>query len=217
METAVSAGAATTGVRGGVGLCSCAVTMATAVSAGAATVGVRGGMGLCSCAVTMATAVSAGAATVGIRGGIGLCSCAVTMATAVSAGAATVGVRGGMGLCSYTASVITLVTVAAAMSESWNTYMVNDHKPAFLKPLLAFWMDAAFLYATVQWYFVEILVLCLRNLTQKKELPWQAFTFTMKSVSHVRYAALSLAEHSLQLATEHAGTKRAFSNIITQY
>ena len=42
METAVSAGAATTGVRGGVWLCSCAVTMATAVSAGAATVGVRG-------------------------------------------------------------------------------------------------------------------------------------------------------------------------------
>ena len=41
METAVSAGAATTGVRGGVWLCSCAVTMATAVSAGVATAGVR--------------------------------------------------------------------------------------------------------------------------------------------------------------------------------
>ena len=44
MATAVSA---TTGVRGGVGLCSCAVTMATIVSAGAATAGVRGGLGLC--------------------------------------------------------------------------------------------------------------------------------------------------------------------------
>ena len=41
METAVSAGAATTGVRGGVGLCSGAVTMTTAISAGAATAGVR--------------------------------------------------------------------------------------------------------------------------------------------------------------------------------
>ncbi|KAI0237746.1 hypothetical protein LSAT2_011672 [Lamellibrachia satsuma] len=45
---------------------------------------------------------------------------------------------GGIGLCSCAASVITLVTVAAAKSESWNTYMVNDHRPAFLKPLTAF-------------------------------------------------------------------------------
>ena len=55
MATAVSAGAATTDVRGGVGLCSCAVTMATAVSAVAATAGVRRGVGLCSCAITMTT------------------------------------------------------------------------------------------------------------------------------------------------------------------
>ena len=41
METAVSAGVATIGVRGGVWLCSCAVTMATAVSAVPATAGVR--------------------------------------------------------------------------------------------------------------------------------------------------------------------------------
>ena len=73
----------------------------------------------------MATAVSAGAARTGVRGGVELCSCAITMATTVRAGAATAGVRGGMGLCSYAASVITLDTVAAAMSESWNTYMVN--------------------------------------------------------------------------------------------
>ena len=182
--------------------------METAVSAGAATTGVRGGVGLCSCAVTMATAVSAGAATVGVRGGMGLCSCAVTMATAVSAGAATVGVRGGMGLCSCAASMITLVTVAAAKSESWNTYMVNDHKPAFLKPLSAFWIDAAFLYATVQWYFVEILVLCQRNLTQKRNYLDRRF---LSQRNQFR------TEHSLQLATEHAGTKRAVSNIITQY
>ena len=55
-------------------------SMATAISAGAATTGVRGHTGLCLCAVTMATAVSAGAATAGVRGGIGLCCCAVTMA-----------------------------------------------------------------------------------------------------------------------------------------
>ena len=47
METAVSAGAATTDVRGGTGLCACAVTMATALIAGAATTDVRGGTGLC--------------------------------------------------------------------------------------------------------------------------------------------------------------------------
>ena len=62
METAVSAGAATTGVRGGMGLRFCAVTMATAVSAGAATVGVRGGMGLCSCAASVITLVNVAAA-----------------------------------------------------------------------------------------------------------------------------------------------------------
>ena len=50
--------------------------MATAVSAGAATTGVTGGIGLYSCAVTMTTAVSAGAATAGFRGGVELCSCA---------------------------------------------------------------------------------------------------------------------------------------------
>ena len=72
------------------------------------------------------------------------------MATSVSAGAATAGVRGGIGLCSSATSVITLVTIAAAKSESWNTYMVNDHRPAFLKPLTAFWTDAAFLYATLR-------------------------------------------------------------------
>ena len=62
-ETAVSAGAATTGVRGGVGLCSCAVTMATAVSAGAATVGVtaRWHIGLCSCAASVITLVTVAA------------------------------------------------------------------------------------------------------------------------------------------------------------
>ena len=115
--------------------------MATAVSAGAATTGVTGGVGLCFCAITRTTIASAG-----VRGGTGLCSCAVTMATAVSVGAATAGVRDGTGLCYCAASVITLVTVAAAKSESWNTYMVNDHRPAFLKPLTAFWTDAAFLY-----------------------------------------------------------------------
>ena len=57
------------------------------------------------------------------------------MATSVSAGAATTGVRGGIGLCFSAASVITLVTIEAAKSESWNMYMVNDHRPAFLKPL----------------------------------------------------------------------------------
>ena len=142
MATAVSAGAATAGVRGGIGLFSHAVTMATAVSAGAATAGVRGGVGLFSHAVPMATAVSAVAATTGVRGGVGLFSHAVTMATAASAGAATAGVRGGIGLCSFAASVITLVTVAAANPESWNTYMVNDHRLAFLKLLTAFWTDA---------------------------------------------------------------------------
>ena len=120
-------------------------SMATAGSAEAATTGVRGGVGLCSCAITMTTAINAG-----VRGGIGLCSCAVTMATAVSAGVAIAGVRGGVGLCSYAASVITLVTVAAAKTESWNAYMVNDHIPAFLKPLTALWTDVAFLYATLR-------------------------------------------------------------------
>ena len=72
-----------------------------------------------------------------------------SVATAVCAGAATTGVRGGVGLCSCAASVITLVTVAAANLESWNTYMINDHRPAFLKPLTAIWMDAAFLYSTL--------------------------------------------------------------------
>ena len=48
MATAVSAGVATTSVRGGVGLCSCEVNMATAVSAGVATTSVRGGVGLCN-------------------------------------------------------------------------------------------------------------------------------------------------------------------------
>ena len=69
-------------------------SMATAVSAAAATTGVRGGIGLCCCAVTKATAVSAAAATAGVRGEIGLCCCAVTMATAVNAGAATAGSAG---------------------------------------------------------------------------------------------------------------------------
>ena len=41
METAVSAGAATTVVGGGVWLCSCAGTTATAVSAGVTAAGVR--------------------------------------------------------------------------------------------------------------------------------------------------------------------------------
>ena len=91
----------------------------------------------------MATAVSAGAATTGVRGGVGLCFCAITMTTAVSVGVATAGVTGDIGLCSCAASVITLVTVAAAKSESWNMYMVNDHRPAFPKPLTAFWTDAA--------------------------------------------------------------------------
>ena len=98
----------------------------------------------------MATAVSAGAATAGARGGVGLCCCAITMTTAVSAGAATAGVTGDIGLCTCAASVITLVTIAAANSESWNTYMVNDHILAFLKPLTIFWTDAAFVYATLR-------------------------------------------------------------------
>ena len=68
MEIAVIAGAATTGVRGGLWLCSCAVTMATAVNAVGATAGVRGGVELCYCAVTMQlTAVSAGDETAGVR------------------------------------------------------------------------------------------------------------------------------------------------------
>ena len=46
--------------------------------------------------------------------------------------------RGGIGLCCCADSVIKLVTVAAEKSESWNTYMVNDHRPAFLKQLTAF-------------------------------------------------------------------------------
>ena len=103
-------------------------------------VGIRGSIGSGSCGhnsgtAFVATAVSAGAATTDVRGGVGLCSCAVIVTIAVSAGAATVGVRGGVGLCSCTASVIALVTVAATKSESWNTYMVNDHRPAFLKSL----------------------------------------------------------------------------------
>ena len=66
----------------------------------------------------------------GVRGGIWLCYCAVTMAKAVNAGAATAGVRDGVGLCSCATSMITLVIVAVATSESWNTYMVNDHLPS---------------------------------------------------------------------------------------
>ena len=57
--------------------------MTIAVSAG-----VRGGIGLCSCAVTMATAISAGAATAGVKGGIGLCSCAASLITLVTVAAA---------------------------------------------------------------------------------------------------------------------------------
>ena len=82
MATAVSAGAATAGVRGGVWLCSCALTMATAVSAGSATAGCQ----RCRMAVLLCShhgnSLSAGAATAGVRGGVWLCSCAVTMATA---------------------------------------------------------------------------------------------------------------------------------------
>ena len=81
---------------------------------------------------SIATAVSAGAAPTGVRSGVGLGSCAITMTTAVCALAATAGVRGGIGLCSCAASVITLVTIAAAKSESWTTYMVNDRRPAFI-------------------------------------------------------------------------------------
>ena len=64
METAVSAGAATAGVRGGVGLCSFVVTMATAVSVGAATAGVRDidGIGFCSCSASVITLVTVAAA-----------------------------------------------------------------------------------------------------------------------------------------------------------
>ena len=58
-------------------------------------------------------------------------------ATAVSAGAATAGVRGGVGVCYCAASVITFVNVAVAKSGSWKTYIANDHRPAFLKPLTA--------------------------------------------------------------------------------
>ena len=109
-------------------------SMATAISAGVVTTCFRCGIGMCSFVITMTTALSAG-----VRGG--------TMATAVNAGDAIAGVRGGIGLCCCAASVITLVTVAAA--KSWNTYIVNDHRPAFLKPLIAFWTGAAFLYATL--------------------------------------------------------------------
>ena len=55
-----------------------------------------------------------------------------SMATAVSVGAATAGIRGDLGLCSCATSVITLIIVAAAKSESWNTYMINDHTPTYL-------------------------------------------------------------------------------------
>ena len=57
MATAVSAGAASAGVRCGVGLCSCTITMTTTVSAG-----VRGGIGLCSCAASVITLVTVAAA-----------------------------------------------------------------------------------------------------------------------------------------------------------
>ena len=124
--------------------------MTTAVTAGAAIAGLRDGVGLCSCEITMTTVVTAGVATTGFRSGVGLCSCEITMTTAVTAGAATAGVRGGVGLYSCTATVITLVTVAAAKSESWKVYMVNDPRPASLKPLIAFWTHAAFLYATLR-------------------------------------------------------------------
>ena len=96
------------------------------------------------------TTVVSGTATTGVRGGVGLCCCAVIISTTVSAGDARAGVRGGIGLCSCATSVITLITVAAAKLVSWNTYMVSDHKPAFLKPLTAFWRDATFLYATLR-------------------------------------------------------------------
>ena len=42
-------------------LCSCTVTMATAVSAGAATTGVRGHIGLCSCAASVIALVTVAA------------------------------------------------------------------------------------------------------------------------------------------------------------
>ena len=90
---------------------------------------------------------------VNIRGSIGSGngghnSGTASVATAVSAGAAPAGVRGGVRLCSCAASVIALVTIAAAKSESWNTSMVNGHRPVFLKPLTALWTDAAFPYPT---------------------------------------------------------------------
>ena len=63
-------------------------SMATAVSAGAATHGVRGGVWLCSCPITITAAVSAGTATAGITGDIGLCSCAASVITLVTVAAA---------------------------------------------------------------------------------------------------------------------------------
>ena len=116
----------------------------------------------------MATAVSAGAATAGVRGGVGMCSCAVTMATAFvqcwSCNSWGQRWRRAVLLCSHhgnnchavlelqqlgsemaqgctlvhAASVTTLVTVAVAKSESWNTYMINYYRPAFMKPLTVF-------------------------------------------------------------------------------
>ena len=59
--------------------------MATAVSAVAATAGVRGGVGLCSCAITMTTAVSGGTATAEVTGDIGLCSFVITLVTKAAA------------------------------------------------------------------------------------------------------------------------------------
>ena len=52
--------------------------------------------------------------------------------------------------CVCAAYMIILVTVAAAKLESWNMSVFNGHRPAFLKPLTAFWTDAAFLYATLR-------------------------------------------------------------------
>ena len=128
--------------------------------------------------------LSAGAATAWVRGGVWLCSCAITMATAVSAGATTAGVRGGIGLCCCAASVITLVTVAAAKSESWNTYMVNDHRPAFLKPLTAFWTDAAFLYATFRISVVMLSLVCLHVLSPTSSVLHHSISQTVRKRRH---------------------------------
>ena len=90
---------------------------------------------------------------------------------------------GGIGLCSCAASVITLVTVTAAKSESWNKYMVNDHRPAFMKPLTAFWTNAGFLYATLR-ISVICHVVCLHVLSSTFSMHHRNISQTVRKTPH---------------------------------